>query len=392
MQQTTQISTEVLRVHPRNQEFFDDIEGKAYEQFKESIARNGYVHTPLIVTPDMTVVSGHQRLKACRELGIDKVDVIIRNDLNTEDEKLKVLLETNFMRQKNDQAKQVKVAAEYVGLVGNKHGGNRASGKTCRLTQFEIAQSLGISERALRELLEIDRKLIPQIRELFDNGKITKYTANKVWCRLSPEDQERFFNEIGRDKIAQMTQTQTQQYIEQLRKAEMDKQRLQSELQREKCKPARIEYKDRVIDNTDYNAVEKAKKLEHLKNDLETKNKNLENSLKMTQQLLDNYKVDSEEYRKIKLQMAKLQVEKDDASSKTVAVLKLTELANDVEIFLYNKLAPTKYKDFMMVLNYDEIVKENFIHTIELVGDWYREMKTCVSENSYENIIIVEEN
>nr|DAE47331.1 MAG TPA: chromosome partitioning protein [Caudoviricetes sp.] len=237
MQQITQISTEVLRVHPRNQEFFDDIEGKAYEQFKESIKNEGVV-TPLIVAPDMTIVSGHQRLKACEDLGIKKVPVIIREDLDDEDEKLKKLLATNFGRTKNDPAKQVKVAAEYVGLVGMKHGGSRA--ETHLLNYDDISDALGISKSTLKELLLIDRKLIPQIRELFDNGEITKYTANKVWCRLSPEDQERFFNEIGRDKISQMTQAQTQKYIDDLRRVEIEKQQLQVELRNEKNRKPEI--------------------------------------------------------------------------------------------------------------------------------------------------------
>lgn len=134
-------------------------------------------------------------------------------------EKQKKLLATNFMRQKNDPAKQVKVASEYVELVGLKNGERKIDLGESRqaLSQSEIASQLGISERTLRELLDIDRKLIPQIRELFDNGEITKYTANKVWCRLSPEDQEKFFNEIGRDKISQMTQAQTQKYIDDLK-------------------------------------------------------------------------------------------------------------------------------------------------------------------------------
>lgn len=45
--------------------------------------------TPLIVAPDMTIVSGHQRLKACEDLGIKKVPVIIREDLDDEDEKVR---------------------------------------------------------------------------------------------------------------------------------------------------------------------------------------------------------------------------------------------------------------------------------------------------------------
>lgn len=263
MQQITQISTEVLRVHPRNQEFFDDIEGKAYEQFKESIKNEGVV-TPLIVAPDMTIVSGHQRLKACEDLGVKKVPVIIREDLDDEDEKLKKLLATNFGRTKNDPAKQVKVASEYVELVGLKNGERKIDLGESRqaLSQSEIASQLGISERTLRELLDIDRKLIPQIRELFDNGEITKYTANKVWCRLSPEDQEKFFNEIGRDKISQMTQAQTQKYIDDLRRVEIEKQQLQSELQREKNKQPEIKVVEKVVDNTDYTVQAKAEKLE----------------------------------------------------------------------------------------------------------------------------------
>ena len=122
MQTVTNISTEVLKIHPRNQEFFDDIQGKAYEQFKTSIKNEGVV-TPLIIAPDMTIVSGHQRLKACQDLGIKLVPVIIREDLQDEDEKLKKLLVTNFGREKNDPIKQVKVAAEYVNLVGLKGSG-----------------------------------------------------------------------------------------------------------------------------------------------------------------------------------------------------------------------------------------------------------------------------
>lgn len=68
-----------------------------------------------------------------------------------------------------DTAKQVKIASEYVGLVGMKHGGSRAN--NCLLNYDDIAKSLGVSKSTLKDLLEIDRKLIPQIRELFDNGE-----------------------------------------------------------------------------------------------------------------------------------------------------------------------------------------------------------------------------
>ena len=69
-------------------------------------------------------------------------------------------------------AKQVKVASEYVELVGMKHGGDRKSSYDCRNLKLEdIAKALGISTTGLKELLAIDKKLIPTIRELFDNGE-----------------------------------------------------------------------------------------------------------------------------------------------------------------------------------------------------------------------------
>lgn len=40
-----------LREHPRNQEFFDDITGSKWDEFKTSIAQIG-VMNPLIVTGD----------------------------------------------------------------------------------------------------------------------------------------------------------------------------------------------------------------------------------------------------------------------------------------------------------------------------------------------------
>lgn len=372
MQQITQISTEVLRVHPRNQEFFDDIEGKAYEQFRESIKNEGVV-TPLIVAPDMTIVSGHQRLKACEDLGIKKVPVIIREDLDDEDEKLKKLLATNFMRQKNDPAKQVKVASEYVELVGMKQGRpDKTSESRSFLSRKEIAEQLGVSETCLRELLDIDRKLIPQIRELFDNGEITKYTANKVWCRLSPEDQERFFNEIGRDKISQMTQAQTQKYIDDLRRVEVEKQKLQSELQREKNKQPEIKVVEKVVDNTDYETIEK------LMTELEEKNKVyniVKNNEEKYKRLMMSYKQDNDNYNKLRREVEVLTKQKNSLSRDMAAIEELTPFIHNIKKLIKNELAPVKYKNAFKESYNIEVIQKNMLDMINIVQDWVDEIR-----------------
>lgn len=57
-------------------------------------------------------------------------------------------------------------------LCGFTHGGDRSSNGAERhlIPQSEIASQLGISERALREMLAIERKLTPEVKEMLDAG------------------------------------------------------------------------------------------------------------------------------------------------------------------------------------------------------------------------------
>ena len=47
------VSIGVLKIHPRNNEFFDDIEGEEYEQFKKSIAEDGIIWLLILDEPKM---------------------------------------------------------------------------------------------------------------------------------------------------------------------------------------------------------------------------------------------------------------------------------------------------------------------------------------------------
>ena len=48
-----------------------------------------------MITPDKVIVSGHQRVRACKELGIDEINCDIHL-YNNEDEILQDFLETNI--------------------------------------------------------------------------------------------------------------------------------------------------------------------------------------------------------------------------------------------------------------------------------------------------------
>lgn len=194
------IAVDVLKVHPRNQEFFDDISGQDYENFKKSISEEGII-SEIIVAPDMTIISGHQRYKAAKDLGMKMVPIRIREDLIDEDKKLKVLLAANFGRTKNDEAKQRKVAVEYVKLCGYEQGGDRKSKAQHGLLNLdEIAHQLGTSKTNLKRALSIERNLTDSMKELLDTGIISKTLAADTIASLSPQEQEELISSLDTTK------------------------------------------------------------------------------------------------------------------------------------------------------------------------------------------------
>ena len=79
-----QININELKEHPRNNEFFDDITGEKWKEFLESIKKRGVVE-PIVITPDKVIVSGHQRVRACKELRgyPQQLQTSYRNDSRT---------------------------------------------------------------------------------------------------------------------------------------------------------------------------------------------------------------------------------------------------------------------------------------------------------------------
>lgn len=64
---------------------------KEYQKIKNSILEFGYV-APIIVNKDMTVISGHQRLKVLKEMGIVEVECIIVDLDKTNEKALNIAL------------------------------------------------------------------------------------------------------------------------------------------------------------------------------------------------------------------------------------------------------------------------------------------------------------
>lgn len=94
-----QIKISELSPHPRNTEFFDDMSGEKWQEFLESIKTSGVIE-PIVITQEKIIVSGHQRVRACKELGITEILADVRV-YESEDKVLKDLLETNIRQRGN---------------------------------------------------------------------------------------------------------------------------------------------------------------------------------------------------------------------------------------------------------------------------------------------------
>lgn len=432
MNNITNISIEVLKIHPRNQEFFDDISGEDYERFKTSIREDGVV-TPLIVAPDMTIISGHQRTKACIDLGINRVPVIIREDIDNEDEKLKLLLATNFGRTKNDPSKQRKIMTQYVELCGIRKGGNQFSIGEKHLPLKEIAKIFGVSESTLKENLIIERKLTPELKELLDEGKITKSTAHRILARLSPEEQKEILEDLGAEGLSEKTQAQLKEYVSKLQQKEEENQKLKEELEKEKNKPKekeviieedvaskeelRIERENKIrllrenealrktmqdiedekvrllgeIENIKKDESEKEQlkilqdkiktleiDLEHKENMLKTKEKIIENEVGLKDLYQDGFK----KYNEIIGTTCDYQSNGDDVGRSMSASLEVVTFITDVEKLLKGQLAPLKYERFLQDVKHNETVKNNVNNLIDLVRDWCNEISDIINDDN----------
>lgn len=193
----TRLNPNTLHVHPRNAEFFDDIDGAEFDRLVESIKDHG-VLTPLRVTKDLTIISGHQRMRAAIEAGCSDVPVIV-DDSEDENDVLMKLIETNFGRIKNDPVKQAKWVKEYEILKGVRQGtAERNNFAQREVTQDEVAKELGVTVKTLQNLKSL-LKLDPALQALISDGKINATTGFKILSKLSPEEQAKLVDKLPDD-------------------------------------------------------------------------------------------------------------------------------------------------------------------------------------------------
>lgn len=220
----TQLAPTVLKPHPRNKEFFDDMSGDKWKEFLESVKTSGIIE-PIVITQDNVVVSGHQRLRAAKELNLETVPTIMKT-YYSEDEILKDLLETNVRQRGSINTSSVKSAA-IISTLEKIYKGDKSD--TTPNNQKELADKLGVSLRTLQYIKQLD-KLPDELKLILEDGKITSSTGLKIMEKLSEEEQKLVINMIQSSEKDKFTSKEINKYIEELRQKDLEIAKLNNKL------------------------------------------------------------------------------------------------------------------------------------------------------------------
>ena len=111
-----------LREHSENKKYFTDIEETSpafWKEFKDNILAIGIMEPLRINEETMEVMSGNQRLKACIELGVDKVPVVLVSVKDDKDEVIQMISSNVMRRGDTDPLKLM----EYIGILRKGYNG-----------------------------------------------------------------------------------------------------------------------------------------------------------------------------------------------------------------------------------------------------------------------------
>lgn len=394
------IKVSELKPHPRNREFFDDIEGDKWEDFKKSIVRRGVLES-IVVTQDYLVVSGHQRVRACKELGIVEVPARINTypekDQQTgnpkEDLIIEDLISTNIIQRGIGNVNPMKMARCIVELerIYGIYNGNHKSkdmNNSYAKSQKQLAADLGIDQTLITRYKKLNN-LSPELQDLVESGEVKATTAYNVWSKLSLQDQNKFIEDIGKDRIAELTQKQTADLIlekqrleELLSKTEQERNSLGQKLnsQVDSVKEVIVE---KEVDNTDYESIRKLQDQIHKqKNEL----KSLTSQKDLLKERLEQEKGDADQFRKLKSELDNLHSERDDLHRQIESATSISSLVVEIEHMLMNKLAPVKYSKAIYEQSNNPVVVNNLVEIIDRVVSWATELEDLLPKNKIKNI------
>lgn len=185
-----------LKNHPNNNATFRDLAGEEFEDLKASIRDHGIIE-PVVINQHGVIICGHQRVRACREIGITDVPVVVR-EVASDEEHETLLIEENLRRRQllpSESFKAVKRLYELMGIEGQ---GNR--GDLTSATVAEVAAEIGKSERTVARMRTL-ADLIPPLAAMLDAGTLNQTAAYQI-AQMDEDGQQQVFAMLEEQRMA----------------------------------------------------------------------------------------------------------------------------------------------------------------------------------------------
>jgi len=204
-----QVDISKLRENCFNREVFDDLPTDTYEELKADIWLNG-IKTPLEITDDYLIVSGHQRYRIAKELDFKTIPCII-NSYRSEDEIKERTIKDNLLRrQLNDiekvkaglvleeiekkraRERQLSTLKQFTTVVVNLPQREDEKGKT----RVKVAKAIGISPKQYEKGKVVLKK---GTAEEIEAIKSEKLSIHRAYSNIIREEKRREIRDAVKD-------------------------------------------------------------------------------------------------------------------------------------------------------------------------------------------------
>ena len=192
------IEISVEKIYSFENHPFKVVKDEKMQELIESVKLNGII-TPVIVRPDdeegYEMISGHRRLFAAREAGLETIPAFVRE--MTDDQATIAMVDANLQRETilpSEKAFAYKMRYEAMRHQGFRSDLSSSQIGTRSRADAELAKQVGESRNQVQRFMRLT-ELIPELLDLVDNERIAVMTAVDI-SFLSKEVQKWLYEYI----------------------------------------------------------------------------------------------------------------------------------------------------------------------------------------------------
>lgn len=358
------VNIEKIKVEKRIREDYGNI-----KELAEDIEKNGLIN-PITVAPvngRYQLVAGARRLKACKSLGIEEVEVK-EVPLKCYEEALKVEISENELRKDFNLKERQRYMKKLIKI-------KKSTGANLHQAEEEAAKEIGIgSRRQYYKEKYVAENADPDLIDQLNKNQISTHAAYKQLKEDKEEAERKLKEEKQKNK------------------------NLKQKLEEKQSKEPEVVEKEVIPD--DYKKMKKEnrkmkKELQQKRdqlNQLSSRINKLEKNKKRLEEKADLNEEEAKEHKELKTKIKNLKEEKSSIHRQFEAVGSVADFTSDIEKFLQENLAPVKYSKALRIASDDEIVIKNVKDIIGEVRNWCDEVEDLLPDNTnYINAEVIDD-